>query len=1153
MKLHPLSAPSFLAASALIWPGLFSQAQETAQPAGAVPVLQEVDVVVVGGGSGGVAAAVEAAKKGAKVFLAAPRPYLGEDICATYRLWLEPGETPTTALAQEVFKPIPRQAPPAQGLPFRYTADVPSVRHLDSKPESLLMDGKWESASKESVQFDGDVSLTIDLGSGQEISRTHLLTYQRPGDFEVASIAISAGSEPGQWKEAGVFKNEQEGQGVFESALAISMSTPLKARYLKIDIKRAADATRLLLGEIIVEPASAPPVSQARDSGVRFTTPMQVKRTLDQALIEAKVPFLFWSYTTELLRDAQGQPAGVVIANRSGRQAVLAKVIIDATDRANVARLAGAAFTEYKTGTQAFSRVVVGGPVREGKGLLVPPRAVPLTIRDRKGTELPVHEYQLELQMSGHGARAFAEAEQAARDLTWTPEAVDGAEVLFQVPPDHLKGRKSLDGAWPGAASLPLECFQPEGNERLFVIGGCADISRQAAASLLRPVNLMEVGSRIGEAAAETAARLPGKLEGVAVAVKAPQQPLQGTALEVSAERNLRVGEQAVPEDIHTLPVLGSYDVVVVGGGTGGAPAAIAAGRQGARTLLLEYLHGLGGVGTLGFISNYYHGNRVGFTTEIDQGVAAYGDATRPGSWNPEHKSEWFRQELRKSGVDVWYGSLGTGAVVEDERVCGVVALTPQGRGVIHAKVVIDSTGNADIAAAAGAACRYTDETDFAVQGTGLPPRELGQKYTNTDYTFVDDTDAFDIWRVLVFSKLKFLNAYDVGQLIDTRERRQIVGDFTFSPMDMILRRTFPDTVVLAKSNFDSHGYIIHPMFMLRPPHKEDIEVRVPWRCLLPRGLDRIIVTGLGVSAHRDALPCIRMQPDIQNQGYAAGVAASMIAQKGGTTRDFDIKALQKHLIEIGNLPESVLTEADNFPLPREQVAEAVRRLGQNYEGLETVLAEFAMAQPLLREALTQATVPAEQLIYAHVLGMMGDAAGAAVLAGTVAAAPWDQGWRFKGMGQFGPCMSPLDSYIIALGKSKSPLALAPVLGKVSQLTPESEFSHFRAVAIALESLADPASARPLADLLRKPGLGGHAATGIEKALSDVPVKGTDETLRNKALTELYLARALYRCGDHEGLGEATLHQFSRDLHGHYARHARAILNEGAKAKANKP
>ena len=100
---------------------------------------------------------------------------------------------------------------------------------------------------------------------------------------------------------------------------------------------------------------------------------MQVKRTLDQALIKAKVPFLFWCYATELLRDAAGKPAGVVISTRSGRQAVFAKVIIDATERGNVARMAGAAFTEYPAGVQKFTRVVVGGAPREGKGLRLRP------------------------------------------------------------------------------------------------------------------------------------------------------------------------------------------------------------------------------------------------------------------------------------------------------------------------------------------------------------------------------------------------------------------------------------------------------------------------------------------------------------------------------------------------------------------------------------------------------------------------------------------------------------------------------------------------------------------------------------------------------------------------------------------------------------
>ena len=663
---------------------------------------------------------------------------------------------------------------------------------------------------------------------------------------------------------------------------------------------------------------------------------------------------------------------------------------------------------------------------------------------------------------------------------------------------------------------------------------------------LVRPVNLMAVGARLGGAAAELASKQIA-LQAVRLAGAALREPVPGEVRESQNAANYRAGQRTVPAEAHGLPVIGEYDVVVVGGGTGGAPAAIGAGRQGAKTLLIEYLHGLGGVGTMGYIASYYHGNRVGFTHEIDLAVAELdgkNSRTASASWNPEHKSEVYRRALRKAHVDVWFGAMGAGAVVENGRVKGLVVLTPQGRGVVLAKMVIDSTGNADIAAAAGATCRYTDDTDVAVQGTGLPPKELGQKYTNTDYTFVDDNDIFDIWRVMVVAKQKFKSAYDLGQLIDTRERRQIVGDFFFSPMDMVLGRTFPDTVVIARSNFDTHGYIVHPMFMLRPPHRDDLDVRVPYRCLLPRGLDRILVTGLGVSAHRDALPCIRMQADVQNQGYAAGVAASMIVKKDCTSRELDIKALQKHLIEINNLPASVLTETDSFPLPKEKVAHAVQSLAKDYEGLEIALAQFDLAQPLLRAAFAEAAPgpgPA-QLIYAHVLGMMGDATGADALARAVSSATWDKGWRYTGMGQFGACMSPLDSWIIALGRTKSPAALKPILEKLNQLDPATEFSHFRALAIALETLGDKAAAAPLAALLQKPGVGGHAATTIGTALETTLPSPTDNSGRNQALSELYLARALYRCGDHQGLGEQILRQYAQDLHGHYARHAQAVL-----------
>jgi hypothetical protein len=119
---------------------------------------------------------------------------------------------------------------------------------------------------------------------------------------------------------------------------------------------------------------------------------------------------------------------------------------------------------------------------------------------------------------------------------------------------------------------------------------------------------------------------------------------------------------------------------------------------------------------------------------------------------------------------------------------------------------------------------------------------------------------------------------------------------------------------------------------------------------------------------------------------------------------------------------------------------------------------------------------------------------------------------------------------------------------KVRQLDANAAFSHHRAVAMALEALADPRGAQPLAELLQKPGIGGKAVTDIEAARSIVAPGRSDRQTRGDSLRELILARALYRCGDHEGVGEKTLRQFANDLHGHYARHAHAILKERASA-----
>jgi hypothetical protein len=1116
-----------------------------------IPVAYDVDVVVVGGTSGGIAAAVAAAENGAKVFLAAERPYLGDDICGTYRLWLEPDEVPTLPLAKKVFAESVISSLMRNKIEFTYEADkTPAAIHRDTQPPSLLTDGKWHSAASQSVQYDGDVTIIADLGTEHQLKKVHVLAYQRrnPGqsdDFEVKSVTISLSSDRQQWKQAVVIRNKRLGEALPEPWGPVELSAMVagKARYVKFQVGKSRDVNRVLLGEIVIEDDH--PLAESDKAVPRIPpTPMQVKRTLDEALLDANVQFLYSCYATDVLNDSDGKPAGIIMANRSGRQAVKAKVIIDATARATIARIAGADFETYPAGLQTFKYVVVGDQLQSDNEL--PAKIMPASILTSDGPARYAVEYTLRIPMENGSFASFAKAEQIARDKTWNPTVVDASEVLFQVPPDPFRGKKSMSGEWPGTEMIDLDVFRPLNVERLFVLGGCADVSRQAAAKLLQPLEFMNVGSRIGEAAALEAKSISGPAN-LRIHGKALQASNHGDVHEnlagIRPEQNILT---SISTDKHNVPVLGEYDVVVVGGGTGGAPAGIAAARQGAKTLVVEYLHGLGGVGTMGYISQYYYGYLEGFTREIDNGVAGYGgygEAIR-GRWNVEWKKEWYRGELRKAGADIWFGVLGCGAFVDGRDVKGVVVATPAGRGVILAKTVIDSTGNADVAASAGASCVYTDGTNVAVQGAGLPPLKLGAGYTNTDWTFIDDGDVLDIWRSFVVAKKKYKDAYDLGQLLDTRERRRIVGDFTMSPMDISIGRTYPDTIVISRSNFDTHGYTIHPVFLIKPPDREEMLVDVPYRCLLPKGLDGILVTGLGVSAHRDAMPVIRMQADIQNQGYAAGVAAAMAVQSGKSVRNIDIKALQKHLVKKGNLPKRVLTDEDSFPLPQEKIAEAVERVVNNYDGLEIILAQRQEAMPLLKEAYKNAQDEKSKLVYAHILGMLGDPAGGGTLAEAVSSRDWDKGWNYTGMGQFGMSLSELDSLIIALGWTKSKPALAPILDKLEQLDAESEFSHYRAVAMALESLGDAAAAGPLAQLLAKPGIRGHAFTDIDRARLETPDSPVDTTTRNKSLRELVLARALYRCGDYKGLGEEILKEYANDLRAHYARHAGALLQQ---------
>jgi hypothetical protein len=205
-----------------------------------------------------------------------------------------------------------------------------------------------------------------------------------------------------------------------------------------------------------------------------------------------------------------------------------------------------------------------------------------------------------------------------------------------------------------------------------------------------------------------------------------------------------------------------------------------------------------------------------------------------------------------------------------------------------------------------------------------------------------------------------------------------------------------------------------------------------------------------------------------------------------------------------------------------------------DYTGLAVIMASWACAAPLLREAHASAPTPEGKLRCAHVLGVMGDAAGFDTLAQVVQTTTQ---YELESIDTYFPYVTWLDSYIIALGRTQDRRATPIILEKLHMLGADKaseRYSHYLAVCEALQQLGDPAAAEPLALLLKRSG-------EADKSIADED-KATAATRGRGGVRNLIIARVLYRCGDWDNVGRDVLRVYASDLRGVYARHAHAVL-----------
>ncbi len=362
-------------------------------------------------------------------------------------------------------------------------------------------------------------------------------------------------------------------------------------------------------------------------------------------------------------------------------------------------------------------------------------------------------------------------------------------------------------------------------------------------------------------------------------------------------------------------------EVLVVGGGTAGCVAAIAAAEEGAKVILIENDTALGGVATRGGIHRYYYGSPGGLQEEIDrrtaEAAAIFGGKTK--GFHPDAKRVVLAALCREKGIEVYLNSVVYEVIKEEENVAGVRVLTPDGRLEIHAQVTIDSTGNAHLVRMAGGRLRYGRGLDGVYHNYSFIPRrvldgEIG--YDNLDAGWVDPYDPWDVSRAFIRGREWVREGYAQGahyfavsSMLGVREGGLIEGDATITLEDYIEDRPSPEVICRSYSHLDNHGFdtgneseFSQLWIAVMGLFVKGLWCDIPYGALLPAGIGNLLVAGRALSVDRDVGMGVRMQKDMHKVGEAAGVAAAMSIRYGFAPRELDRSGLQKRLVERGVL-----------------------------------------------------------------------------------------------------------------------------------------------------------------------------------------------------------------------------------------------------------
>jgi hypothetical protein len=562
------------------------------------------------------------------------------------------------------------------------------------------------------------------------------------------------------------------------------------------------------------------------------------------------------------------------------------------------------------------------------------------------------------------------------------------------------------------------------------------------------------------------------------------------------------------------------------------------------RVILIEKHSDLGGTHTIGGVSNYWYGRDTDFRKELD---AKYAELTERGL----PKAMAMTEVLRRQQVTVLPKCPATGVLMDGQTVRGVAVATPAGLAAIGARVVIDATGDGDIAAWSGAGYDYGSGRDAMTLWCSFGEfKSTGTRVSRQYDSVVDLRDPADYTRAIVTGRRR-PGIFGTGEFpqhyLTVRESRRIHGRKTVTYGGIFARQGFTDLVLLCRSNFDIKGIASSDLARcgyVSFDYTENFTAAVPFGALLPQNRENLLVIGKAYSVTHDALALARMQRDLMAMGGVAGLAAALAVNQQVAVSGIDVAALQSQLVDHGILSREELDEWGRPRPPPDEasIREMVARLAEDQldlPGKVTLLTQGERALQGLRAALPEAGTDRGKLEIARALCYLGDAAGAPVLleairrqtdkelpAGKHSRHKYpDHGW------------APDPAYLIyAVGLTRDP-RLVPVLKSVARkivIGPgeiDANFEYVMAICQAAERSGAGEMVSVLEDLAGEQGLQGSPLRHGADPRRSVSID--DE---RRAYLELSVARALARCGSARGY--RLLVDYLADMRGFLARSA---------------